>query len=108
MKKEYIDFDELIAQIMENESAGKNLTDEEYQSIINFLKDKLFDFLIFIYKCKNKNIRKSKEKLKEFLIQFSTELIKNFNHGKVEIEINILSSTLSLLNDSFQKYISNN
>lgn len=97
MKKEDIDFDELIAQIMENESAGKNLTDEEYQLIINFLKDKLFDFLIFIYKCKNKNIRKSKEKLKEFLIQFSTELIKNFNHGKVEIEINILSNILSLI-----------
>lgn len=100
MKKK-IDYDEIIAQIMENESAAKHLSDEEYQEIIIFFKEKLFDFLIYLYNCKNSISKKNNSKLNQFLIEFSTDILRKFNHQKINIELEILSNTLELLNSYF-------
>jgi hypothetical protein len=100
MKKK-IDYDEIISQIMENESAAKHLSDEEYQKITQFFKEKLFDFLVSLYKCKKSTLNKHKIKLNQLLIEFSTEILRKFNHQKVDIQLEILTNTLELFNINF-------
>lgn len=80
--KNSVDFDLIISQLMENESLAKNLTDDEYKKIIDFLKDYLFDFILKI----------SKSYSEEKIIKFSENLIKSFTHNNVDAEINILKS----------------
>ncbi|MFN3410940.1 MAG: hypothetical protein ACK4YF_02125 [Exilispira sp.] len=103
-----LDYDKIIAKIMENESIAKNLSDDEYQKIIIFLKETLFDFLIFFYlkdqvKNKLKKIRTNYfyNLIEEKIINFSCELIRKFHHNNVDIELNILEDALKLLKSTF-------
>lgn len=93
MEKDF-DYDEIIALIMENESASKNLTDEEYQKVILFFKNKFFDFLVFLINQQYKNSSLSKKEIKDKIISFSLSTLRKINHNKVDIELNAISNLI--------------
>lgn len=103
-----LDYEKIIAKIMENESIAKNLSDDEYQKIIIFLKEILFEFLTCFYQNNQVNNKSKKRRVNYFnnifeekIINFSCELIRKFHHNNVDIELNILSDLLQLLKSTF-------
>ncbi len=101
MRKRKINFDKIIEKILENESIGKNLTDSEFLKVIDFVKNHLFIFLLKLYKIKYSNIFISQNELEDRLFNFCMDLIRKFEHDKVDSQIEILTNLFELSDKYF-------
>lgn len=95
MKKEIINYNYIIQSIMENESAGKNLNDEQYVKVIDFYREKLIDFVLNSF-FKSNIIFFNKNKIEKKIILFCTDLLKKFNPASFESQMDILMNMIDI------------
>ena len=104
MKKKIINYDYIIQSIMENESAGKNLNDEQYTKVIDFYRTKFIDFVLNSFFKNNINYF-NKNKIEKKIILFCTDLLREFNPTSFESQINIL---IDMIDISYKNLITKN